>query len=127
MLIYFCSKHPGDFGYTNEYQQPKFLLKTERNRYHCKPQFYNINVGFRGRVFLMFSKLNVAVQYGRASMVFNDHMALYRRVLMVFNEHMAPFRRVSTVFNEHMASYIYRRTSVIFNNHTKLFILENSF
>ena len=36
-------------GGSNEYPQPMFLSRNKKNNvYPCKPQFYNIKVGFKG-------------------------------------------------------------------------------
>ena len=36
-------------GGSNEYQQSMFLSRNKKNHvYPCKPQFYNIKVGFKG-------------------------------------------------------------------------------
>ena len=40
---------PSRRGGSNEYPQSMFLSKSKKNNvYPCKPQFYYINVGFKG-------------------------------------------------------------------------------
>ena len=56
IFSYFCSKHglwyslePPRRGGSNEYPQSMFLIRNKKNNvYPCKPQFYNIKVGFEG-------------------------------------------------------------------------------
>ena len=43
------SLEPPCRGSSNEYPQSMFLSKNKKNKvYPCKPQFYNIKVGFKG-------------------------------------------------------------------------------
>ena len=44
-----CSLEPPRWGGSNEYPQSMFLNKNKKNNvYPCKPQFYDIKVGFKG-------------------------------------------------------------------------------
>ena len=45
--VVFCNE--GNRGGSNEYPQSMFLSRNKKNNtYPCKPQFYNIKVGFKG-------------------------------------------------------------------------------
>ena len=44
-----CSLEPPRRGGSNEYSQSMFLSRNKKNNvYPCKPQFYNMKVGFMG-------------------------------------------------------------------------------